>query len=243
MALRSDLTGRRDNEQFSVNFVIMSPLFIPAAAQAGFGLLQTVAGALIKPKRPRYNIPGAVSESVAMARQMANTTVRPGNDRALADIERGTTNSIQQAKAVSNSGSQLLDFASQAGTDRLRAISGNNAMNAQFSFNAKRNLQDQLGNLGRYQDRQWDYNSNQPYQQKAQLKSSLIGAGLQNMWGASESAQFANTYGRLLGDMSGAPTTRSAAMSMTTPDTSVLMPTLPKRPQFLNYIPGTRWVS
>jgi hypothetical protein len=177
----------------------MLGLGIGTGIQALLGAGQLIGGLLSKPKRPKYNIPGAVGEATANARRMANANVRPGNDQALQVIDRNATNGIQTAKSLSGSASQVLDFASKANNERLRALGQNNAMNSQFAFNSRMNLQGQLGRHAQYEDKAFQLNKLDPYSQRAQLKSSLIGSGLQNLWGAAEAKSFQDMYKSIYG--------------------------------------------
>jgi hypothetical protein len=173
----------------------MNPMTIPGL-QAGAGLLQLAGGLLMKkPKRPTYRIPGAINESVATARGLANSSLRPGNDQALANIRQSTSNAIGAAQGVSNNAAQILSAVAGANNREQKAIQGNNALNAQFSFNAKQGLMNQLNNLAGYQDKAFQLNQMEPYMQKAQTKAALIGSGLQNLWKSADSANFVNAFG------------------------------------------------
>jgi hypothetical protein len=163
--------------------------FLPYASSGLKGALgagQLLGGLLTKPKRPNYKPPGAINESVATARRLANATTRPGNDLAVADINKATNNSIGIAKRVSNSASQILGAANTANSQRLNALNRNSALNSQFRQNAQEGLMDSLNNLAGYQDKQFDMNKFQPYMQKAQTKAALISSGLQNIAGAGD---------------------------------------------------------
>jgi hypothetical protein len=151
-----------------------------AAAKGSIGLGQLAMGLMMKVKRPKYHIPGGVQEATSMARQMANQTVRPGNDQAVADINKATSNSVGTAKRVAKSSTQLLGAAGDANAQRLRALGQNNAMNANFAYNAKQGLMNSLHTLAGYQEKAFDTNVMAPYQQKAETKAALIGAGLSN---------------------------------------------------------------
>lgn len=153
---------------------------IGAAAKGSIGLAQLGGGLLMKVKRPRYSIPAAAQEAIGTARQMANQTTRPGNEQALTDINRATSGAINNAKRTSNSASQILAASGNANSQRMKAINQNNALNAQFQFNAKNNLINRLNNFAGYQDKEWQMNTFDPYMQKAETKAALIGAGLQN---------------------------------------------------------------
>lgn len=162
--------------------------FDPAIFQSILGAGQLLGGLFTKPKRPNYSVPGAAGEALAIARQNAGATVRPGNDQALAAIRKGTANAVGNAKSISNSASQVLSAANRANVNEQNAIERNNAMNTQYGLNAKQNLMSALGTMAGYQDKAFQMNKFEPYMQKAQTKASLISSGIQNLYGAG------NTY-------------------------------------------------
>lgn len=173
--------------------------FDPAKFQAALGAGQALAGIFTRPKRPTYNIPGAAQEATALARREAAATTRPGNDQALADIRRSTTNTVGRAKSVSKSASQILNASAQANAVEQGAIQRNNAMNTQYGLNARQNLFGALNTMAGYQDKAFQMNKFQPYMQKAETKAALISSGLQNLYGAgntyAEKAMFDKYFG------------------------------------------------
>jgi hypothetical protein len=179
-----------------------------SAHKTNIGLAQLGIGLLMKVKRPKYNIPGAVNERVSMARQAANQQVRPGNDRAVNDISRATSNSIANAQRTSDSSSQILNAAQVANAQRLRALGQNASLNAQFNANARQNLMGVLGDLASFQDKQWNTNVWDVYQQRAATKSALISSGLQNWTNSfssfnSGAASGASALGGMMGGQGG----------------------------------------
>lgn len=189
----------------------MGPLL---AAPLILGGAQTLAGIFTKAgKRPTYKIPGAARESLANARSMANQTVRPGNEVALKELNRNATNTIGTLRNYSNSAAQILGKATAVGTNLQRGIERNNALNAQFSYNAKQNLNSSLERFAAYQDKAFMENEMKPYMERVETKNALIGAGMQNIFGGLGNAVQMDMFNSIYGNQGGG----TQASTSTTP--------------------------
>jgi len=150
--------------------------------QVGLGAAQGIMGLFTNlGSRPKMPIPRAVQEATSIARQQAMATTRPGNEYAISQINRAQGQSINALNRSLGSGSQILAGVSQINQNTNRALAENANQNTLFKFNATQNLQNSLARLGQYQQQQWKTNELDPYMTKAGVKSSLIGAGLQNI--------------------------------------------------------------
>lgn len=169
---------------------------IPFVLGAG-QLLSGVFGK--KPKRPTYRIPGEASEELATSRMLASNTVRPGNEEAVAQINQDTANAMSAAEKVSDNQSQILGANDRAGFIKSRAMLHNNALNSNFRYNAKLNLQNSLQNFAKYRDKAFQLNKMEPYNQQATTKGALISSGIQNIFGASQDSQNNNLLREIYG--------------------------------------------
>lgn len=163
--------------------------------QGVVGLGQLTAGLLIKPRRPKYKIPGAIGEATSAARSLASNSIRPGDAQALANIRQSTSNSIDTVKGVSSNAAQILNAVNRINVNEQNALRGNSALNSEFSMWAKQQLPQQLNVLAGYQDKEFQINKFEPYMRKAELKSALIGGGLQNMYNGAQSMSFMSAFG------------------------------------------------
>ena len=179
--------GKEREYEYDMNSVI-----------AGIGGLQALTGAFMKKgQRPRYTPPGAAQEALSTAKMLSNSTVRPGNEYAVGQINRSAGMAANNLNRSLNSGSQILAGVDQIQKNTNQALAGNAAQNTQFRFNAIQNLQGALGNFARYQDRQWQENQLNPYMDRVKTKEMLIGSGLQNLVGglqAVETSKQQQTY-------------------------------------------------
>jgi len=142
-----------------------------------------------KPKRPTYQIPGEARQALGEAKTLASNTVRPGNEQAVADINRNYANSVGNAQSITDNATDILGVADRANANRSQAINQNNALNSNFRYNAKLNLQDSLNNFAQYRDKAFQTNKMQPYMDKAETKGALISGGIQNIYGAVQDQQ------------------------------------------------------
>jgi len=145
-----------------------------------------------KPERPKYRIPGEAREALSSARMLSNNTVRPGNEEAVTQINQGEANATNTAQRVTGNQTQILGASDRAGLIKSRAMLENNALNANFKFNAQKNLQNELHTFSQYKDKAFQLNQMQPYQDRAQTKGALISSGIQNIFGASQDQQNMN---------------------------------------------------
>lgn len=165
----------------------MDPL---TAGSLIIGGIQTIGGLLGgNKKRPAWSIPGALYEQVATARTMASGSTRPGDQQAKDEIAR--TAAGQQAKVgrVAGSGSQVLASAEKIARAEQDAVVKNNAINADYTFNMKRNLQNVLGNLAAAQREKFIKDTWEPYQESRETAGALLGAGVQNIFGVLQNNQ------------------------------------------------------
>jgi hypothetical protein len=146
----------------------------------GFGQLLT--GTLTNTgRRPKYSPPGAATEGLGLARQLAFASVRPGNEQALIDINRVANQQAETLNRNLTSGTQVLAGMQGINQQQNRAIQQNNMLNANFKFNAFQNLQRTLQNYAQYQDKAWQQNQLMPYMYRVNTKAALVGSGLQNL--------------------------------------------------------------
>ena len=152
--------------------------------QMPLGLGQILAGSLMKPKRPEYQIPSDIRNMLALRQlnlrgRMAGATqaeknIMQSQANAVGTYQRMQTNpnailsGVSASQGLSNRA--FTDLATQEAVDYQRRLSG---------------LENAQRTMGNYQDKQWQLNEYEPYQDKARTKAALIGAGLKNFFGAA----------------------------------------------------------
>lgn len=165
----------------------MDPISIAGLAIGG---LQTIGGLLGgSKKRPAWAIPGALYEQVAMAKTAASGATRPGDQQAKDEIARTASGQVAKVGRVAGSGSQVLAAADKIGRAEQDAVVKNSAINADYTFNMKRNLQQVLGNLAMAQREKFIKDTWEPYQESRETSGALIGSGVQNIFGILQNSQ------------------------------------------------------
>lgn len=178
----------------------MDPMSIGLIAQGagnimktGLGFAQLLRGAFMKVKRPEYTIPDAVQENVALRRAQLfgglagasqyRNQILQNQANFNTNLRQGSTDSSTYLSALAmgqgNTNRSFQDLQRMEAEDYQRRLSG---------------LEQANNTLGQYQDKAWQYNKYEPYMNKAQTKSALIGGGLQNIFGGL--GDTANTMGQ-----------------------------------------------
>lgn len=194
-----------------------------------------MGGALLKKgPRPPWQIPGAANEALSNARQMASST-RPGDQQQIDLINRNAGSTINVLRRSVNSGSQLLAGASQVNANTNQALAQNSAANDQYRFNAKMNLQSELGRFAAFQREKFVKDVFEPYEQRAQTKSMLLGAGMQNMFGGLDSAANFGMQQKYLNSYGSQPQDGTDLSSLPFPGRKTMMPSLSGFAPFRRY--------
>lgn len=151
------------------------------------GLNQIRKGKAMNPVRPEYNIPQGITDNTAMFRARANTQRLPGQSMYENQIEAGQANNLN---ALQNSGVSGAALAASA-----------NAMNSnaggQIHQLANMGMQNQMRNQqllaganqtqAEYEDKAWQWNEQQKFQEEAAARAALLQAGNTQIHGALDS--------------------------------------------------------
>lgn len=132
----------------------------------------------MNPVRPTYSVPGAVTEAVDTARMGANALF-PGYGMAQNNIQGSTANAVRSAQQAGSGNNVLATIAAAQGNE-ANSMNSLAASNANFLFGQRLNLQNALFNRAGYQDKAWDYNQRQKYDEEAAAKAALKESGMQN---------------------------------------------------------------
>lgn len=135
---------------------------------------------LSKTGRPEYEIPPAVREAVNLARLQAANSKLPGQNLMEQKLDNTTSRGLAELKNVSTNPSQLAANAAKLYSYQQDAQNNLNIAGAQNYNNNQAMLRGQLGQLGQYQDKQWDYNKFQPYVNDMAASSALREGAFRN---------------------------------------------------------------
>jgi len=193
---------------------------IPGVIQGALGLGQLIGGMGMKPKRPEYEIPEAQQEAMAAARMQQNARM-PGINYANARVDQNAANSQYRLQKGATNSSQLLS--GLAGIQMNSNIAARGLMGAEAGDQMRRDdiFRRSLGVMAGYQDKKWELNKMQPYQDAARTKAALIQGGLTNLAGGVNQSLSGIMAGQMMqGPQAGAP---MAPAAKTTPQVPMWM--------------------
>lgn len=169
---------------------------IPSMLKAGLSIAQLIKGASMRPNRPEYEIPGALQEEVASARMEAGGRM-PGIGYAEDRLRQNAATGAYRLQKGATNPNQLLAGLSNIQMQSNVAERGLLESEANDHYRRIGNLRQSLRALAGAQDRQFDLNKMQPYQDAARTKAALIQSGLTNAFGAAGEG----LQGMMAGDM------------------------------------------
>lgn len=160
---------------------------IPTAINLGKSIVQGhQAKKLAKTPRPEFAIPQGVIDAVNNAKYVASMRELPGQNLMEGRIGQNLSRGIADLKNVASSPAEL-------STNIARMYSGsNNAINdiglaaGQNWLNNQTGLRQALGQLGQAQDKQWQINKFQPYQNNMAASAALREGSFRNLSAAGQ---------------------------------------------------------
>lgn len=169
----------------------MDPMTIAALISAVPGAIQGLTGLFQSGKskdildgleRPTYEIPQAAQQALQLARVGAGSSQMAGQsnlESAQNEIFANTTGDIM---STATSGPEALAALIGAGKNRATAQNEIGFRAAQDYESRQRSLGSALGTYAGYQDKAFEINQMQPYQQKLDTASALGNAGMINQY-------------------------------------------------------------
>jgi hypothetical protein len=159
---------------------------IPAGLQLAKSYKQSQqAKELEKMGRPQYEIPEAVQQQVNQARYLASMRELPGQNLMEAKLGQSTAKGIAQMQNAAANPADLasniarLYGAQNEGIQNIGLKAGQNWLGQQGQ------LSNALRMMGQYQDKKWDYNQRQPYDEAKAAEAALREASYRNLAAAS----------------------------------------------------------
>lgn len=138
--------------------------------------------ALIK-NRPKYEIQEEAFENQALAKNMAFGRDR-GIQQAEQNIETQSTDAIGQAQQVSNSSNAILDTIAGITGNANSSLRSLGVDEANVAANRMRDLYGANNAMIDEQDKAWNFNVNEPYQNQIQELRDRRKARQENLWKA-----------------------------------------------------------
>jgi len=154
----------------------MAPLAVMTLIQGLAGAGQMIGSMAKKAKRPEYQMPDALRQSLALAKMNVGSRA-PGYSQAVDQANLVTAN---QLGAVQNRTEAVQGIAG-AQQAQMRDI---NRMDAESERQDQLNLQNTLSQVAQAQDQEFAANELAPYQDAAREKRDMFGAGMENIFGA-----------------------------------------------------------
>lgn len=135
--------------------------------------------------RPTYEIPGAINQSTNIARLLAMEGL-PGQELAADQLRQSTASGVRAVTDLAQDPATKAAMAAGLYSQELGQINQLNMADAQARTNNLQNLQGAYGILEQYQDKRFDINQMQPYQDAMAAASALTGASMQNKMAGTE---------------------------------------------------------
>jgi len=157
---------------------------IPAITQGIAGLVQSQRSKEILKnlERPTYNIPEAKTQALNRSKNLASSMNMAGQANVEQRLDQASANALYDINQNSSSGVEALAalsgvYSNQMGQENQLGL--NAAQDYQLRQNA---VLGELNKYAEYQDKAWDYNVNQPFQEKAAAAQALGEAGMRNKY-------------------------------------------------------------
>ncbi len=163
---------------------------IPAVINTGFGIYQTMRGSnMLKGlNSPTMSVPQGAIGAENVAKNLAMQTELPGQGLMENKIDNSVSNSILDAKKVSDNPNDALDSVFKSYGMGMEKNNDLGIASANFQANNQMNLQNQENTMAQWQQKVWENNELNPYLRKANTASALLGSGIQNISGGLNKA-------------------------------------------------------
>lgn len=165
--------------------LVLAAAALPAAYQVGAGIVQGIRGKQMarNNKRPTYQIPQEILANQKLAAAAYADPRLAGQDLIEENLRTSTATGIDTAKNISSDSGDILDAITKLYTGESSNMKNLGISAAEQQQNDLNRLLGVNETVGAYQDKAFDYNKNQPYQDKAAASSALIEAGNKNIFG------------------------------------------------------------
>lgn len=165
---------------------------VQAAISGGQTLVQLIsamkqaaeAKKLARTPRPQYNIPGQITEATEMARMAYLDPTLPGQSAIEENIKAGTAGSVNQARNVSGSSSDLLSMIGGLNKQQGQQFNQLGVQGAQQQNTDRQALSGALGKEAGFADKAFGWNEQQPYMDAMKAAAALKESSSRNLFNA-----------------------------------------------------------
>jgi|GEM_PF-5152123 len=177
------------------------------ALSAGIGIGQHARGENILRNlhRPTYYIPGSQNGALNVAQSQYDDSSLPGQAGLENQLSANTAAGLTAAQQSSSSSGDVIDAITKLYKNQNQGNINLGIEAARNHLQNAMNLQNELGNQAQYEDKAFNYNINDPYQEKKQEGQSLVTAGNQNIAGGIGSALGVGASYAAAGGFKGSP--------------------------------------
>lgn len=138
-----------------------------------------------RPSRPQYEIPSAVRSYLTRRNVMANQDM-PGRDLIEDRIGANVANTIGDVNRAASSSGAALGAITNVNQRAQEAISDLGIQSAQYRQQQMDKAAEAQRYMADYQEKEWEYNKNLPYQRAMNEYTQKKQAGNANLWGGLE---------------------------------------------------------
>ena len=167
-----------------------NPYVIQGAISALLGGGQLLAGALMHPKRPTYNMPSEIGQNQQLAKNLYGASTLyglPGQGAINNQMAQTNASNLRAIRESQQSPAAMLAGINAATANQMRT-------NADIGIKAAQDRQNRINmaaarllgvnkDVASYKDKEFQLNEYEPFKAKAATKSALLGGGLQNLTG------------------------------------------------------------
>lgn len=168
---------------FPAALLAAAPGLFSAGYKAVSGINQVRQGKRMASQnvRPTYLRPGEVELAESMAERNYLNGM-PGATIARSGINQSAAAAYGAAERGASSGGDLLDAATKIGLNTNQSMNQLAAQEAQYKVTSGNAYNDALMRSAAYADKEFSYNQDDPFQQKAAAASALINSGNKNIF-------------------------------------------------------------
>jgi hypothetical protein len=167
-----------------ITMMLLSQLLPTGINLAKSAIQGKQASELAKVQRPQYNIPQGVLDAVNQSKYLASMRELPGQNLMEARLGENTAKGIAEMRNVAANPADLASNVAKMYGAQTQGLQDIGIQAGQNWLGQQGQLSQMLQNLGQYQEKAWDYNQNQPYQQAKAAESALREGAFRNLTAA-----------------------------------------------------------
>lgn len=160
---------------------VLGTEILPGWGTAIGGVIGGAAGYLGTPKRPKYNVLPESDQNKALAAASA-FGINPSVQRGISLAEQQAAEDTNTAQNYTSNTSSILNVLKSLNSNKNLAAQAYLGQNAQLQTQGRQQLMGANMNAIDEQDKGWNYNINQPYQNLVQGNREIMKGSTENIW-------------------------------------------------------------